>query len=184
MELAGVTEIALILDLSRQRADQLSRQKGFPDPAAELASGRVWTAAAVMAWAKAAGRWPALAALYQLVGEAAEHWRVEMTAHAPAGDAFEATKRASERAVLVLKAELGTDITTQNRPLWALQEQLARALINGDPAAIVEMAQQGAELARTVLAPVAHAPAIPIDLGFHPDDIDSPSRWLGTIPEG
>ena len=184
MALVGVTEIALILNLSRQRSDQLSRQKGFPDPLEELASGRVWTATAVMAWAKAAGRWPALADLYELVGDAAKHWRVEMTAHAPAGDGFEATRRSAERAVLVLKAELGTDITTRNSALWARQQTLSRALIDRDPEAIAQMARQGADLARKALAPVAHAPAIPIDLGFHPDDVDSPSRSLGPVPEG
>ena len=31
-KLAGVTEIAEMLGVSRQRADQLSRTRGFPDP--------------------------------------------------------------------------------------------------------------------------------------------------------
>lgn len=57
--LVGVTEIAALLGLSRQRADQLSRTKGFPDPTAELASGRVWERQAVIDWAAAVGRLPA-----------------------------------------------------------------------------------------------------------------------------
>lgn len=35
----------------RQRADQLTRTKGFPDPVAELASGRVWAKEDVVEWA-------------------------------------------------------------------------------------------------------------------------------------
>jgi hypothetical protein len=34
-KLAGVTEIAEMLGVSRQRADQLSRTRGFPDPVAK-----------------------------------------------------------------------------------------------------------------------------------------------------
>ena len=54
--LAGVREIAKLLGTSRQRADQLVRTKGFPDPVAELASGRIWARSAVVRWAKAEGR--------------------------------------------------------------------------------------------------------------------------------
>jgi hypothetical protein len=35
--LVGVTEIAELLDLSRQRADQLTRSKGWPDPVERVA---------------------------------------------------------------------------------------------------------------------------------------------------
>ncbi|MHB1599307.1 MAG: DNA-binding protein [Acidimicrobiales bacterium] len=45
-----------MLGVSRQRADQLSRTKGFPDPAADLAHGRVWETADVEQWAREAGR--------------------------------------------------------------------------------------------------------------------------------
>jgi predicted DNA-binding transcriptional regulator AlpA len=48
----GVTEMADLLGLSRQRCDQLSRTKGFPDPVAELASGRVWNTEDVERWAR------------------------------------------------------------------------------------------------------------------------------------
>ena len=54
--LVGVREIAKLLSLSRQRADQLVRTKGFPDPVAELASGRIWERAAVVRWARETGR--------------------------------------------------------------------------------------------------------------------------------
>jgi predicted DNA-binding transcriptional regulator AlpA len=54
--LMGVTEIAELLGLSRQRCDQLSRMKGFPDPVAELSSGRVWNTDDVERWAQEAGR--------------------------------------------------------------------------------------------------------------------------------
>lgn len=54
--LVGVREIAQLLSISRQRADQLARTKGFPDPIAELASGRIWRRSAVVRWAKDTGR--------------------------------------------------------------------------------------------------------------------------------
>lgn len=50
MELVGTTEIGQMLGVSRQRADQLTRVKGFPKPAAELAQGRIWRKAAVERW--------------------------------------------------------------------------------------------------------------------------------------
>ncbi len=46
--LVGVREIAELLLVSRQRADQLTRTKGFPDPVIELAAGRVWEKEAVL----------------------------------------------------------------------------------------------------------------------------------------
>lgn len=54
--LVGVREIAKLLSVSRQRADQLVRTKGFPDPIADLASGRIWERGAVVRWARGAGR--------------------------------------------------------------------------------------------------------------------------------
>jgi prophage regulatory protein len=54
--LMGVTEMADLLRLSRQRCDQLSRTKGFPDPVVELASGRVWNTEDVKRWARETGR--------------------------------------------------------------------------------------------------------------------------------
>src|SRR5947209_2147486 len=49
--LAGVREIATLLGVSRQRADQWTRTKGFPDPVVELASGRIWATETIMEWA-------------------------------------------------------------------------------------------------------------------------------------
>ena len=54
--LVGIREIAKLLSLSRQRADQLVRTKGFPDPVAELAGGRVWERGAIVHWARTTGR--------------------------------------------------------------------------------------------------------------------------------
>lgn len=52
--LVGLSEIASILGVSRQRAGQLVRDyEDFPSPVAELASGRIWATEAVQAWAKA-----------------------------------------------------------------------------------------------------------------------------------
>lgn len=54
--LMGLTEIADLLGVSRQRADQLSKHLDFPKPVAMLASGRVWETASVEDWAERTGR--------------------------------------------------------------------------------------------------------------------------------
>jgi len=49
--LVGVTEIAKMLGVTRQRADQLTRAYAdFPEPEVELAAGRVWKRTAVERW--------------------------------------------------------------------------------------------------------------------------------------
>lgn len=53
--LMGVTEIAVFLKVSRQRADQIVRVPGFPQPVAELAASRIWETEAVKTWAEAGG---------------------------------------------------------------------------------------------------------------------------------
>jgi predicted DNA-binding transcriptional regulator AlpA len=52
MELVGVTEIAALWGISRQRADVLTRRPTFPAPIALLGGGhrRVWDWADVEAW--------------------------------------------------------------------------------------------------------------------------------------
>lgn len=40
--LVGISELATLLGVPRQRAWQISRQKGFPEPLTRLASGPVW----------------------------------------------------------------------------------------------------------------------------------------------
>lgn len=57
--LVGTAEIAEMLGVSRQRVDVITRTHGdFPEPEAELASGRVWLRSAVEEWARSAGRLP------------------------------------------------------------------------------------------------------------------------------
>lgn len=55
-DLMGLTEIAELFDVSRQRAGQLAEQEGFPEPVAVIAAGRIWKRADVEAWARRAGR--------------------------------------------------------------------------------------------------------------------------------
>jgi predicted DNA-binding transcriptional regulator AlpA len=76
--LVGVREIAKLLGTSRQRADQLVRVKGFPDPVAELASGRCWARSAVVRWAQRDGR---------SVPWATVELELEQLPHGPAGGA-------------------------------------------------------------------------------------------------
>lgn len=178
MEIIGAAEIATILGVSRQRADQLVRQKGFPDAIEELTAGRIWSAQAVMGWAVSGKRWPALAELYRELAGVAEHWAVEVANHAPAGDAMKRTLRVSERAVLVLKIQFGTDIDTRNAPLWVAQERIDQALVDKDAKSIVRFACEAAEAAQERLASGPSAPTIDVDEGFCPDDPDRPSTWL------
>jgi predicted DNA-binding transcriptional regulator AlpA len=55
-DLMGLTEIAELLGLSRQRTDQLARQVGFPVPVATLQAGRIWKREDIEAWARETGR--------------------------------------------------------------------------------------------------------------------------------
>jgi predicted DNA-binding transcriptional regulator AlpA len=51
--LVGVSEIATMLGVSRQRADQITRQyDDFPAPEVTLSTGRVWRRAGVERWIK------------------------------------------------------------------------------------------------------------------------------------
>lgn len=55
-DLMGAAEIAELLGISRQRTDVLTKQKGFPDPVAELSAGRIWLKDDVVRWAVETGR--------------------------------------------------------------------------------------------------------------------------------
>ena len=55
-QLVTIGQIAAGLGISRQRADQLSRQADFPTPASESLQGRKWRLVDVQRWAKAQGR--------------------------------------------------------------------------------------------------------------------------------
>ena len=48
--LLGVREIAEVLGISRQRADQIMREYGAPKPYADLAAGRVWKRTDIVRW--------------------------------------------------------------------------------------------------------------------------------------
>lgn len=50
LRLLGMRELSDRLGVSRQRADTLSRRRGFPAPLAALERGRVWDEHAVDAW--------------------------------------------------------------------------------------------------------------------------------------
>ncbi|HTU13674.1 MAG TPA: hypothetical protein VMF31_00625 [Solirubrobacterales bacterium] len=55
MKLAGIAEIAALLDESRQRVNQLvdnSEKNGFPEPIDRIAAGPVWKHSDVEKWKK------------------------------------------------------------------------------------------------------------------------------------
>ena len=54
--LVAAQEIALMLDVSRQRVSQLAVSKGFPEPVALLGVGRIWLREDIEAWARSTGR--------------------------------------------------------------------------------------------------------------------------------
>ena len=54
--LMGLTEIAELLGVSRQRAHQLAATYGFPKPMARLAVGPIWKRADIEQWARETGR--------------------------------------------------------------------------------------------------------------------------------
>jgi prophage regulatory protein len=49
-ELVGTGEVRAMLGVSKQRAYQITRQKGFPDPVQRLIQGPVWLRSDVEAW--------------------------------------------------------------------------------------------------------------------------------------
>lgn len=51
MKLAGITEIASMLGVSKQRAAQLGASDGFPKPLDRIAAGPVWRRSDVERWA-------------------------------------------------------------------------------------------------------------------------------------
>lgn len=52
----GLTEIAELLGVSRQRVHQLAQSDGFPEPTARLSAGLIWAREDVEEWAKRTGR--------------------------------------------------------------------------------------------------------------------------------
>ena len=57
LDLVGLTEIAAMLDLSRQRVDQIVRADAtFPEPVAVITAGRIWKRSDIERWARQAGR--------------------------------------------------------------------------------------------------------------------------------
>ena len=57
LDLVGLTEIADMLNVSRQRVDQIARAGGtFPEPVAVITAGRIWMRSDVERWARRAGR--------------------------------------------------------------------------------------------------------------------------------
>lgn len=56
-ELVGLTEIAELLGISRQRVHKLSQEaSGFPEPFARLSAGLIWLRADIEEWARDTGR--------------------------------------------------------------------------------------------------------------------------------
>ena len=58
--LVGVTEIAQMLGVTRQRVHKITQTDStFPEPDAILSAGHIWKRAEVEAWARRTGRLPA-----------------------------------------------------------------------------------------------------------------------------
>jgi hypothetical protein len=63
-EYAGLSEVAKILGVSKQRVSELRRRRDFPHPVAELAAGPVWDRTSlnhfIAGWARKPGRPPSV----------------------------------------------------------------------------------------------------------------------------
>lgn len=62
--LAGVQEIAELAGVTKQRANQIADNKGFPAPRDKIAAGRIWDRGEVIAYfvhtrRRRADEWPA-----------------------------------------------------------------------------------------------------------------------------
>jgi predicted DNA-binding transcriptional regulator AlpA len=55
LKLAGIREIAELLGVTPQRANQIAAKKDFPKPLDRIGAGPVWKDADVRAWAKRRG---------------------------------------------------------------------------------------------------------------------------------
>ena len=53
LELVATPEIAQLLGVSRQRADVITKQAGFPEPIASLSVGKIWSKSDVERWMSA-----------------------------------------------------------------------------------------------------------------------------------
>lgn len=57
LDLVGISEIAEMLQVTRQRVDRISRtDPSFPKPVAEIHAGRIWDRADIRVWASRTGR--------------------------------------------------------------------------------------------------------------------------------
>lgn len=57
VEILGITEVAALLGVSRQRVDQLSHtDPDFPEPVTTLGRGRLWERKGIEKWARESGR--------------------------------------------------------------------------------------------------------------------------------
>lgn len=50
LDLMGIAEIAERLGVTKSRADQIIREKSFPDPASRLRMGLIWETSDVEGW--------------------------------------------------------------------------------------------------------------------------------------
>lgn len=82
-ELVGVSEIAQLINVTRQRASALAQSPEFPSPVATLASGPVWTRPSlnrfVEEWPRKSGRPPKLATLARKLLQEIDPGEVELT---------------------------------------------------------------------------------------------------------
>lgn len=92
--LIGLIEVAELLSVSRQRADQITQSLGFPAPQADLANGRIWLREEVERWARTDGR-----AIRSMTNRE-ELDELSMKGTKPAPGAFRSTYVMARRAAL------------------------------------------------------------------------------------
>jgi predicted DNA-binding transcriptional regulator AlpA len=90
--LAGVSEVAEMLGVSKQRVSELAKTRGFPKPLVTLASGPVWPVAAIRSFARSWIRRPGPKPVVVTTGAGVK-------AAVAAGKVARAATAAKERAV-------------------------------------------------------------------------------------
>jgi hypothetical protein len=130
-ELVGVSEVADILGVTRQRASALAKSPDFPDPVATLASGPVWTRPSLTRfideWPRREGRPPKLSTLTrQLLGTI---------------DAGAISLKPETRALIATPAEVIIEqpFSVLASLAQAFDHELAAMRITGRPEAEIEM---------------------------------------------
>ncbi len=161
-DLVGVTEIARALGITRQRATKLTKQQGFPEPIAELASGSVWTRSSLDRFREESTRkpgrptWPLDRDEIPEVLKLREHVTELTNRLHHASDPVEAGIIAAELRVITAQLQEVMDTETQPRDVRPVERAPNPKIMTVDPVwPMVEPERDEASTSEDVEAPEA-----------------------------